>query len=539
MRKALILGIIILVIIAGVVFRFIIKERKPITKAIASTIKPVEVTRVKRGEIRAELHLSGTIEPDSQVMVFPKVTGRIIEMHIDEGNRVAKGETLAVVEHEELELQAHQAEAAHQAAQAAYEQSEKLAKIKVESQVAQARARLSAAETSLQQVLAFAKTRTISQIEQAEAGLAALQANLEMIQSGAREEARKQTQAAVNQAQASLANAESNYKRMSKLFDSGAISAQSLESSQTQMEIAKAQYDTAVEQMRIIETGAREEEIRAMTARVKQAEAGLKLARVGGETKTWEKDIALAESQVDTARAVLKTAAALEAAKSWEAEIIAAATVVKQTKAALALATKRVEDATITAPIAGIVSQRYLDLGGMASPTAPLFEIVDMDKVKATVSVIEAELRQLDTGKQAWVSVDALTEPVVGKISLISPTLERKSRSAKVEITIDNSEMKLKPGMFTQVRIPVEIHANALLIPRSAVLEDSVKNIPLVFVVEDATSKRREVELGLSQGNTVEIISGLEVGEPVVTVGQHSLKVDEEVQVVNGLTIDN
>lgn len=534
MRKPLIIaGIILILIVFGIVFRFITKPRRSATEAVASTVKAVEVIKAKRGEIKEDLQLSGTIEANSQVTVIPKVAGKIIKMSVDEGSPCQKGETLAVIEHEELELQMRQAEAASKTAQTAYDQAVKLAEIRVKSQIAQARAQLESKEVSLQQVKDLAEIRTISQIEGAEAGRASLQANLEKMKRGAREEDRKQAQATVNQAKANLANAESNHNRMKRLFESGAISKQSFEGAQTQLDVAKAQYDVATEQMRLIDSGARDEDIRAMEAQVKQAEASLKLARAQVETKTWKKDIALAESQVEIARAALEAAEALEAAKSWEAEIISAENAAIQAKAALSLARKRVEDATITAPITGIVSKRYLDLGGMASPNAPIFEIVDMEKVKATLSVIESDLSKLKRGDIAEIFVEALTAPVKGTISLISPTLEPTSRSAKVEITIDNSLMTLKPGMFVRVLIPVEIHQNAILIPRSAVIEDSAKQIRTVFVVEDGTSKRRQVEFGLSSGRIVEISSGLSEGEQVVIAGQHTLKDGIEVTVVN------
>ena len=533
MKKVLIIAAIIVIIIGGITLRFIFKQRGESTEAIASTVKPVEVIKARRDEIREELQLSGTIEPNSQVTVFPEVAGKIIEMYVDENSRVMKGEKLAVIEHEELELQMRQAEAAYQAAQTAHDQARRLAEVRVKSQIAQARAQLAAAEVSVQQVLDLAETRTMSQTEQAAAGLASLQANLEKIKRGAREEDRKQAEAAVNQAKASLANAESNYNRMKRLLESGAISTQSFENAQTQLDVAKAQYDVALEQMRLIENGAREEDIRAMEAQVEGAEAALKLAHTQAETKTWEKDKALAESQVETARAALENAEALSAAKSWEAEIISAQTAMVQAKAALDLAKKRLGDATITAPIRGIVSKRYLDLGGMASPTTPIFEIVDMDTVKAAVSVIESDLGKLKLKDPTSIQVDALTESVTGEISLISPTLEPSSRSAKVEITVDNPEMRLKPGMFAKVRVPVAIHKNAILIPRSAVIEDSAKQTRTVFVVEAGISKRRQVEFGLSQGEIVEIISGLSEGQQVVTAGQHSLKDGEAVSVEN------
>ena len=157
-----------------------------------------------------------------------------------------------------------------------------------------------------------------------------------------------------------------------------------------------------------------------------------------------------------------------------------------------------------------------------------------MDTVKATVSVIEADLSKLDPENQeAWIEVDALDQPVPGKISLISPVLDRASRSAKVEITIDNTALHLKPGMFAKVKIPVEIHENAILLPRSAIIEDSLKQVQTIFVVVNGRSKRRQVEMGLAEGSQVEITSGLSAGEQVVIAGQHTLKEGEEVTVMN------
>ena len=531
--KKLVIGFIILLVAGFIIFQFATKQRKNPDPAIVDTPKPVEARTVERRDIQSELQLSGTIEANSRVSVFPKIAGEITEMRVDEGVRVQKGAILSVVEHQELKLLVRQAEAAYRAAKTAHEQAKKLAEIRVKSQIAQAEAQLNAAEVSLQQVADLAQIRTTSQIEQSVAGLVALQANLEKLKRGARKEDRKQAEATVDQAKANLANATSNFKRMGKLFDSEAISTQSFEGAKTQLDVAQAQYNLAVEQLRLIQNGAREEDIRAMAAQVQQAEATLMVARAQAKTKTWEKDKELAKSQVDIAKAALDAAKALESAKSWEAEIVAAETNEAQAKAALDLAQKRLRDATITAPITGIVSKKYLDLGGMASPTGPLFELVDIDTVKATVSVIESDLGKLKLKSSARIQVDALSEPVYGEVTLISPTLEPMSRAATVEITIDNADMRLKPGMFAKVRIPLAVYKNAILIPRSAAIEDSGKNTHSVFVVVDGVSQRRQVELGLMQGGEVEIRSGLSDSELVVTAGHYSLKDGESVTVVN------
>ena len=301
MRKPWIIALIILVVIVAIVFiRVITRPQGSETEAVASTVKAVEVIKASRGEIRSELQLSGTIEADSQVTVFPEVTGKIIQMNVDEGDRVVKGQTLAVIEHKELELQVRQAEAAYLAVETAFDQAQQLAEIRVKSQIDQARAQLASAAVSLRQVEDISETRITSQVEQAKAGHESLKANLEKIKRGAREEDRRQAEAAVDGANASLANAKSNHARMKKLLENGAISQQSFESAETQLDVANAQYEVAHEQRRLIENGAREEDIQAMEAQVAQAEAALKLAYVQVDTKTWEKDKALAESQVIT-----------------------------------------------------------------------------------------------------------------------------------------------------------------------------------------------------------------------------------------------
>ncbi|HIE27973.1 TPA: efflux RND transporter periplasmic adaptor subunit [Candidatus Poribacteria bacterium] len=484
----------------------------------------VEVAPVEVGDITQELSLVGDIEPQTQVLVFPKISGKIQALNVEVGASVRKGDVLAVVEHKELELGVKQAKAALKAAQAALAQAKALSKIKVMSQVRQAQAGLSAVKAAFDQVKDISFTRTTTQIAQAEAGLEAIKASLKKIKEGAREEERKQVEAAVQQAKAGLDNAQINYKRMEKLFEQGAISKQTLEGVETQYTVAKAQYEAATQQLKLINEGAREEDIQAVEAQVKQAEAALQLAKRMADTKSWEKDIALAEAQVKQAEAGLEAAMALESAKSWEAEITGAETAVEQAKVALELALQRLSDATITAPISGIISQRAAELGGMASPQAPLFGIVDMDVVKAKVSVIESELYKIKQGNEALISVEALDEPVKGTVTLISPTLDKMSRTATVEISIDNSDYKLKPGMFARARIIYDKHTSTLLVPSSAVVYKDKKTF--VYAVRSDVAKMVPVKIGFtsSDEDKTEIISGLSSGDKVIISGHFGLK---------------
>ena len=501
--------------------------------SVTENVKPVEVTKVEKGNIQSELELSGSIKANSQVVVVSQVVGEIIEVLVSEGQFVTKGEVVAVIESEELKLRLLQAQAAYHAAEIKYTQAQKLAKIRISAQVAQARSQLSAAETELQQVLDLSQKQTLSKIEQAEAGLASLQANFEKIRGGTREEDKKRAQAAVDQAKANLTNIQSNYNRMRPLFDDGAISAQSFDNVQAQLGISKAQYDAVIEQKKLIDRGPQEEDIRAVGAQVKQAEAAVRLARLSNETKTWEKDISLMQSQVESARANLQSVEALENAKSWQAEIASAETLVIQAQASADLAKKMLSYATIIAPIAGIISKLNLDPGNIVTPAVSICEIVDMHSVKAVVYVIESDLPKVEVGREVSINVDSWDEPFSGRISEISPVLDISSRSAKVEIVLSNPDLRLKPGMFSKVTIPLQIRKGVIILSRSAIIRSVVSGEYSVFIIDSGISKQRQIGLGLSKGDIVEIRSGLSSGEQVVTAGQHSLRDGDKVKIVN------
>ncbi len=501
--------------------------------SVAENVKPVEVARVKKGNIQTDLELSGSIKANSRVVVMSQVVGEVIEMRVSEGQAVNKGDIVAVIESEELKLRLLQVQAAYHAAEINYTQAQKLAKIRLAAQVARARAQLSAAETKLQQVLDLSQKQTLSKIEQAEAGLASLQANFEKIQGGTREEDKNQAQANVDRAEANLANIRGNYNRMKPLFNDGAISAQSFDNVQAQLNVSKAQYDAAIEQKKLIERGPQEEDIRAVGAQVKQAEAAVKLARLSNETKTWEKDISLMRSQVETARANLQSVEALENAKSWEAEIASAETLVIQAQASVDLAKKMLSYAKIVAPIGGTISKRNLDAGNIVAPTIPICEIVDMRLVKAVVYVIESDLPKVEVGREVSISVDSWDEPFSGRVAEVSPVLDVSSRSAKVEIVLSNPDLRLKPGMFSKVTIPLQIRKEVIILSKSAIVGNIASGEYSVFIIDSSISARRQIELGLSKDDIAEIRSGLSIGEQVVISGQHSLKDGDKVRIVN------
>jgi RND family efflux transporter MFP subunit len=534
--KKVVIVIIILAIVGLAVWRVgaIMKTRSQARIVTEELPISVEVQTVKRGMIQNELAFVGNIIADAEVTVFPKTMGRIEKMMVDEGSNVTKGAVLAKLEDKELSLRVRQAEVGLDTAKTAYSQAKALAEVRTKSQVAQAEAGLLGAEASLKQVQDIAKTRVSSQLDQAQASLDALKTNLKKIKDGARPEEKKQVEATVQQARAGMENAQADLDRIEKLYNDGAVSKQTLDAARTRTTVANAQFDMASQQLKLVETGARAEDIQAMELQIKAAGSGLEIARSMSDSKSWEQDIEMAKSRYNQAKSALEVAQSFEKAKSWEAEIAGAEAGVKQAETMVALAKEALGYATVTAPISGTISKSNLDTGGMASPAMPIFTIVNANNVKAVIDVPEANLTKISLNKKAFVSTVNLSEPLDGQITLISPVIKPMTRTATVEISIDNSAHKLKPGAFARVTIPLDVSKDTTIVSRSAVLEEKGKdsaNGKYLFVVENDKAIRRKVEVGLTQGDILEILSGVQAGEKVVISGQNLLKDSGKVKI--------
>jgi multidrug efflux pump subunit AcrA (membrane-fusion protein) len=147
---------------------------------------PVEVSPVTRGDIERHITLTGSVEARARAKVYAKIPGRVRQLNVAEGQRVRKGQVLAVIDETEmLALGVVQAEQALLAAETGLQQAKKLARVRLEAQLEQAQAGVAAAETALEQVSDLSYARVKAQIDAAEAGLAALKANLGKIREGA------------------------------------------------------------------------------------------------------------------------------------------------------------------------------------------------------------------------------------------------------------------------------------------------------------------------------------------------------------------
>lgn len=214
----------------------------------------------------------------------------------------------------------------------------------------------------------------------------------------------------------------------------------------------------------------------------------------------------------------------------------AATAQMQQAEAALVSAKSALTDATITAPINGVIGNRYYEVGDMANPALPVVSIVQMDRVKISFDATEADLGKLEVGQSAEVTVRSYPDVSFhGRIIKISPVLDPLTRMATVEVLVENPGAKLKPGMYANVEITIGILQNVLVVPRHAVIEntsmvsingkDQVVKHYFVYVVNDS-SQAEQRKLNVNYVNHVQIAvdSGINVGEKLVVAGQNNLR---------------
>ena len=219
---------------------------------------------------------------------------------------------------------------------------------------------------------------------------------------------------------------------------------------------------------------------------------------------------------------------------------------VNQAKAALNTVTKMLNDALIIAPISGYVSNRDFDNGDMATPQQPLLTISQMDMVKVITEISEEDISKVKTGMKARINVGAFQDTVFyGKVKRISPVIDPKTRTAKVIIVVNNSDLKLKPGMFSKVNIITNSKDNCFVLNKNYILEKTItvmnsdnlrdKKVEtkyFIFIVRDNIAIKKEVDIGLKSKYKYEIISELTGNESIITKGLSNVADSSMVKVI-------
>jgi RND family efflux transporter MFP subunit len=268
---------------------------------------------------------------------------------------------------------------------------------------------------------------------------------------------------------------------------------------------------------------------------VRQAEAGLAAARAQEanvkvefeRAQRLQRENALSKQQYDLV--VLQ----YEAAKAG----------LETAEAALHSAKSTLDDATVTAPITGIVGKRFYEVGDMASPAMPLVTIVQMNRVKIHFDATETDLGKIKPGQEATIQVRSFPdETFSGRINKISPVLDPYTRLAQVEVIMDNPGHTLKPGMFAQVTVTTGVLQNVILVPRFSVIESTTlvkingEDQPITnyfaFIVQDGKAVQRQLQPLYINHVQLAVSEGVRSGDQLIVSGQANVRDGSFVDVI-------
>ncbi len=455
-----------------------VRKVAPTTQEIQADVGiPIQTAPVHFGHIDDAIPVTGDIKALDSVTLSSKISGKVATVYVREGDVVRKGQTVATLDRSDAEAQLRQAQAGLQSALA----------------------RLSQAQTSANVV----SVHSAATIQQAKAGLEAAEATYEKVLKGARSQERMISESQVVTAKAGLDNAQANLKRYKQLFQEGAIAAAQLEVSQTQYDVALAQYNAAKQGLSLVEEGARSEDVRAAATQVTQAKEALKTAKANAAQNE------LSKEDIKNAKAG-----------------------VAQAEAQVALAQEQLNNTSIVSSINGIISKRMTEPGQMASPGAPLMEAVDLNSVFFQANVSETLLARVKPSQVVTVIVDAYSDRVFsGKVEKIYPTTTGGARSFDIRVNVPNQNNELKPGMFARGSIITSVNGGAMLIPVDAIEERNGESI--VFVLKGNTVKKRIVTKGMTNTDFVEVLppTHLNPGDAVVISGHENLEDGSKVYV--------
>ncbi|HBI47378.1 MAG TPA: hypothetical protein DDX93_01445 [Smithella sp.] len=203
---------------------------------------------------------------------------------------------------------------------------------------------------------------------------------------------------------------------------------------------------------------------------------------------------------------------------------------VSRAKATLETSREKLSRTKIYSPLRGMVKEKKVSAGDYVRNGSPLFQLIKVDPLKLNFTISEKDIAGLKTGQEVIFTVDSFAgKNFKGKVNLLYPNVEERTRTLQAEAIVPNSNHLLKPGFFARALIYTEAPRDAVVAPLTALMYDN-STISL-FVVEGNIAHVRTVKTGGKYGENVEIIEGLKDKEQVVIVGQNNLSEGVKVNV--------
>ena len=228
----------------------------------------------------------------------------------------------------------------------------------------------------------------------------------------------------------------------------------------------------------------------------------------------------LAGAEVEATRTKLKVAeagyeSAVETVRSLKASL-------QDRRAAYDLAQKKLNDATIRAPIAGAVAERLVQPGEFIKEDTPVITLVQMDPLKVITAAQEKFAGIIQPGMPIQFSVESYPNDMFrGRIVSVSPAVDQSTRTFAVEAELPNPDHRLKPGFFAKGAILTRVDSAVIAAPEDAI--STLAGVSTVFIVDNGTIRPQNVTIGARKGNLIEIVDGLHGNETLATSNLNQL----------------
>ncbi len=185
----------------------------------------------------------------------------------------------------------------------------------------------------------------------------------------------------------------------------------------------------------------------------------------------------------------------------------------------------------ITSPIDGVVTDRPLYEGDLATANQPILTVMNTSRLIAKSHIAQAEAATVKVGNPAELKIAGLDEPLKGRVSLVSPALDPGSTTIEVWVEASKPDPALKPGMTVEVSMISKTEKNALVVPTAAVFKNSDGAEFVLLAASDGHAHIKIVQVGVRNAEFSQIISSLAPGDPVITSGGYALPDNTQIKI--------
>jgi RND family efflux transporter MFP subunit len=470
---------------------------------------PVRVSPVEMTLLRETSDFVGNLEARQSVGIQSEISGRVSEIYIRDGDRVGQGDPLVKIDARDAEVQLQQARAAQASAEARLEE---LRAGPRREAIASARARLQQAEAQLAELRAGNRPQEIAQ---ARARLERARSKLDALRGGSRTDEIAQAEAALEEAKARVELSAKRVERNRELLAEGAIARDTFDAVQTENEQARASVERARQRIEELER-ARQEDIEQAEAEEREAREAFDLQRAGARPE----EIAQAEAIVAEREQALR-----ELENGTRPEAIAAAEAqLSEAIARVRAAQVQLEDTVIFAPFSGTVGDVTVKLGDYVDSGDRLTTLTQNQALELEMPIPVERLAELRTGLPVEITDSAGNSLAEGRISFVSPTIDRDSQTVLAKASFDNAKGQLIDGQFVRAKVIWEQRPNSVVVPSNAIIFQGQDRFVFVARGNDPqVAERRAVKLGTVQGDRSEILEGLRPGDQLIVSGLQQL----------------